>query len=256
MPAAPSPADRAAGSRPGCRCRAGLARDRGWSRRCRACRRAHRCGAPARCAGLGPDERHMGDALVMRRALQQQLMVAEEIAVVGGEDHDGVVGQPARRQRSRARGRSASSIIAIMPQLSAIASRASRSLTAKAACSDVSALPLSRCASAQATGRASGRLPEWKLGGSAMSCGTIHRPVASGRRERMMRVGKRRHQEERLVAARPRRSGRAIRSFCRRCRRSDRAPPGSACGTPAGRRSRAAAGSCGRAARRHRGAAT
>ena len=37
----------------------------------------------------------MGDALVMGRAFQQQPMIAEKIAMVGSEDHDGVVGQTA-----------------------------------------------------------------------------------------------------------------------------------------------------------------
>ena len=94
----------------------------------------------------------------------------------------------------------ASSIIAIMPQLSAIASRVSRSSTANAACSEVLALPLSRCASAQATERAQRPVAVIEVRRQRHVLRTVHRPVLSRRRERMMRVGKRRHHEERLVA--------------------------------------------------------
>jgi len=88
-------------------------------------------------------------------------MVPEKIAVVGCEYDDGVSARPHAASRPSTRPM-ASSIMAIMPQLSAIASRSS---IAKAAWPAVSALPLSRCATAQATGRANARLPIWKLGG-------------------------------------------------------------------------------------------
>ena len=41
--------------------------------------------------GLLPDERHPDHALVVHRALQHQLMVAHQVAVVGGEDHHRIV---------------------------------------------------------------------------------------------------------------------------------------------------------------------
>ena len=53
-------------------------------------------------AGRAPGSAQMNGtcviAFVMRRPLQQQPVVAEKIAVVGGEDHDRVVGEAARRQ--------------------------------------------------------------------------------------------------------------------------------------------------------------
>ena len=52
-------------------------------------------------AGLRPDERHAGDALIVRRPLQQQPMIAEKVTMVGGEDDDRIVRQPAGSEPSQ-----------------------------------------------------------------------------------------------------------------------------------------------------------
>ena len=46
-----------------------------------------------RCGRLRvrPDERHVQDALILLASLQQQPMIAEMVAVIGGEDHDRIV---------------------------------------------------------------------------------------------------------------------------------------------------------------------
>ena len=52
-------------------------------------------------ARLGPDERHVGDRLEVRRSFQHQPVIAEKIAVVGGEDHHRILGEAARLQAAR-----------------------------------------------------------------------------------------------------------------------------------------------------------
>jgi len=58
----------------------------------------HQLGAPRGREPAGPahDQRHADRAVVVERALEHQLVVAEHLAVVAGEHHDGVVGQALR----------------------------------------------------------------------------------------------------------------------------------------------------------------
>ena len=124
------------------------------------------------CTGLGPDEWHVRDALVMRRAFQQQLMVAEEIAMVGGENDDGVVGQSAGGEP---REHAADGVVDHRDHAAAQRHRLAgfALVDGEGGLAGGVGLAAGRArASAQATGRASARLPAWKLGGSAMSFGS------------------------------------------------------------------------------------
>ena len=54
---------------------------------------------PARDAGTAQHERHAQQRVVAERSFEDHLVLAEELAVVGGDDHERVVGEPARRER-------------------------------------------------------------------------------------------------------------------------------------------------------------
>ncbi len=54
---------------------------------------------PARDAGTAQHERHAQERVVAERSFEDHLVLAEELAVVGGDDHERVVGEPTRRER-------------------------------------------------------------------------------------------------------------------------------------------------------------
>ena len=68
-------------------------------------RRGQGAASAARPAvGLAPDEGHADERLVVHRAFQHQLVIAHVVAVIGGEDDDGVLGKAEVRRFARLHG--------------------------------------------------------------------------------------------------------------------------------------------------------
>ena len=55
-----------------------------------------------RARGVAPQQRRADDAAIMDRPLQQELVVAHEVAVVGGEDHHRILGEAETLRDGRA----------------------------------------------------------------------------------------------------------------------------------------------------------
>ena len=156
-----------------------------------------RFGCPVRLR-VRPDERHPHDALILLGALEHQPVIAEMVAVVAGEDHHRVVAPAALVERTKHR---ADGVVDAgdhaagqRPRLLRLARRHADG--AHAGQVRLAALALLEDVLHQRRRRpvvARERLRHREL------LGLVHVPVFAGRIERMMRIGKRHHQEERLV---------------------------------------------------------
>ncbi len=166
--------------------------------------RAERTGAcRVRRLRLGPDERHAHDALVLLGALEQQTVIAEMVAVVGGEDRHGVVGLAAIAQR---RQHAADGVVDAGDH--AAGQRMGFLRFARRGADRAHAIEIGRALRPRVDHRLHMRRRRPVVAGERFRHGEllrpVHVPVFAGRIERMVRVGKRHHEEERLIVTRMR----------------------------------------------------